>query len=307
MMGRRGLARERRGRRGFTLVELSFAMVFIGILSITIVLIINDTVKTYQRGLTLNKINTVGMDLVDDMRAAVQNSSSRSVVSDCRIAFGGGSTALSSCEGDGGRQLVSVAKTARVQMDNDTVLTDVPVYGAFCTGSYTYIWNSGYYFGEGEYPQVVAPIASFTYRDDSGTKKTLTNFRLLKVKDNSRGVCLTAVGEGYNTNNLNGFDVSGSGYAIAVGEPPVELLPNDENDTGLAIYDLSAEAPAESSASNSLFYSVSFILGTVRGGINIMASGDFCATPSDYELGSLENFDYCAINKFNFAVQATGE
>lgn len=299
------LIRRQKMRRGFTLVELSFAMVFIGILSIIIALIINDTIKTYQRGLTLNKINTVGMDLVDDMRAAIQNSSSKSVVSDCRIAYNGNSSALRNCEGDGGQKLVSVVKKANVRIKGRAnVLANVPVYGAFCTGSYTYIWNSGYYFNDDLYEVIGVSGASFAYKDNEGAKKTLTNFRLLKVRDSSRGVCLTAVGSGYNVNNLNGFDVSESGYAIAIDEPPVELIPSDESDAGLAIYDLNVAAPAESKASNSLLYAASFILGTVQGGIDIMASGNFCATPSDYQL---ENLDYCAINKFNFAVQATGE
>ena len=35
-----------------------------------------------------------------------------------------------------------------------------------------------------------------------------------------------------------------------------------------------------------------------------MSSGNFCKTPESFE--SDENFDYCAINKFNFAAQAIG-
>ena len=54
-------------KKGFTLVELSLSIAFIAILSITVALIINDAISTYRRGLTLNQINTVGMDLVDDM------------------------------------------------------------------------------------------------------------------------------------------------------------------------------------------------------------------------------------------------
>ena len=80
-------------------------------------------------------------------------------------------------------------------------------------------------------------------------------------------------------------------------------MASDEKNGGLAIYDLYVSTPAESVAKNNLFYSVSFILGTIQGGINITKSGNFCATPDDY---GIENFDYCAINKFNFAAQAVG-
>ena len=70
-------------KKGFTLVELSLSLAFIGILSITIVLIINNAITTYRRGLTLNQINTVGMDLVDDMRATIQNSPANSMKEKC--------------------------------------------------------------------------------------------------------------------------------------------------------------------------------------------------------------------------------
>ena len=66
-------------KTGFTMIELSLSLVFVGILSIMMVLIISDTVASYRRGVTLNRINTVGMDLVDDMRSAVQNSSAGSL------------------------------------------------------------------------------------------------------------------------------------------------------------------------------------------------------------------------------------
>lgn len=59
--------RQLRKKAGFTLVELSLSIAFIAVLSITIVLIINDAISTYRRGLTLNQINTTGMDLVDEI------------------------------------------------------------------------------------------------------------------------------------------------------------------------------------------------------------------------------------------------
>ena len=60
--------------------------------------------------------------------------------------------------------------------------------------------------------------------------------------------------------------------------------------------------PATNDLGKASFYSVSFILGTVQGGINVMSSGNFCKAPEEDD----SNFDYCAINKFNFAAQATG-
>ena len=83
---------------------------------------------------------------------------------------------------------------------------------------------------------------------------------------------------------------------------PIELLANDRS---LALYSLEPVAIAEGENQNSIFYSMSFILGTVQGGVNIKASGNYCSTSGGTSSG-VENFDFCAINKFNFAAQATG-
>ena len=60
-------------KEGFTLIELSLSIAFISVLSLAVALIITNSISAYHRGLVLNQINTTGMELVDDMRAAVQN------------------------------------------------------------------------------------------------------------------------------------------------------------------------------------------------------------------------------------------
>lgn len=298
-------------RKGFTLIELSLSIAFIGILSITIALIINDTIATYRRGLTLNQINTTGMDLVDDMRAAIQNSSSRGAVGECATWFSGND--LSNCEDDGGLKMVSVTREATVNIKGRTESDNkaVPVLGAFCTGTYSYIWNSGYFFGEnGDYEVNGAEQATFKYKDAAGGESTIEGFRLLKIKDNTRVVCVSQLGSSggnrsyeLSTEKISEFNISG--MSEIVDEEPVSLISAEGNsDSNLALYDLTAAKPASSNASNSAFYAVSFILGTIQGGVDVLATGNFCATPNDYEVA---NFDYCAINKFNFAAQATGE
>ncbi|MBR3138691.1 hypothetical protein IKG38_01615 [Candidatus Saccharibacteria bacterium] len=280
-------------KKGFTLVELSLSIAFIAILSIIIVIMITNTISSYRRGLTLNKINSTGMDLVDEIRATVQNSPSRSLVGLCSRYNDNSSSSsyYARCVQDGGRYFVSVVKKGNVGAN---VNSQVPIYGAFCTGTYSYIWNSGYYFSD-EYG--LSNGAVLTYSDD-GDKKQIEGFKLLKVEDGSRAICASMVNESsYSLKSTNEFDVTDK---LIIVDEPIDLLKGDvEND--LAIYDLESAIPAESKSSQNLFYSVSFILGTVQGGINIKASGNFCATQ-----GELENMDFCAINKFNFAVQATG-
>lgn len=276
-----------KNKKGFTLVELSLSIAFIAILSITIALIINDAISTYRRGLTLNQINTVGMDLVDDMRATIQNSPANSMKERCASLYKGSDK--TACENEKGLKLVVVKKTGKV----DGVSDNIPIYGAFCTGAYSYVWNSGYFFSDKK-PE--GEIAFLKYGDT-----TYYDFRLLKVKDINREVCMSALQEengekryAYKTSDTNNFILNNTQ------EEPTILLA-DDNANSLALYDLTSQAPV-SNGVNAAFYATSFILGTLQGGINVMSSGNFCAAPSEYD----SNFDYCAINKFNFAAQANG-
>ena len=151
----------------------------------------------------------------------------------------------------------------------------------------------------------------FKYRDENGETKEKTGFRLLKIADTARSVCISATkvanisSINYQVNNsriaMGGFfDITDASYGI-VEEEPVELLSSSANGN-MVLYDLTASTAANTS-NNRLFYSVSFVLGTIQGGINIKKSTNSCAAPNDYKV---ENFDYCSINKFNFAAQANG-
>ena len=64
-------------KKGFTLIELSFSIAFIAILSITVTMVIINAIASYRRGIVLNQINTMGMDLADEFRTTIQSSPSR--------------------------------------------------------------------------------------------------------------------------------------------------------------------------------------------------------------------------------------
>ena len=92
-------------------------------------------------------------------------------------------------------------------------------------------------------------------------------------------------------------------YEVIIPESSADL--ESEGKSNLALFDLSVAKPAESGTENNIFYAVSFILGTRTGGPNIAAQGQSCAAPNDYQ--NDENFEYCSINKFNFAAEAIGK
>ena len=329
-------------REGFTLVELALSMAFIGILSVAVILVIANTVASYRRGLTVAQVNTTGVDIVDDMRLAVSNSSSKAASSDCDRFYDAG-TARNDCKNDEAYSFVTAVKKAEVKVSGASIGTDVPVYGAFCTGTYSYIWNSGYFDmmeSEGGNAEVLGAgkWATFTYKNiDNKIVEVVGSlnknndftkvgedgkihvgdenrpFRLLKIRDDNRAVCVGVArwssSEGYLGNNYNSyiinFDINGkfdiSDYG-ALDEDPEDLILAD-TDNDLALFDLYIARPAESTTQKNMFYAASFILGTLGGGVNITTPGRSCEAPSSY---TVENFDYCAINKFSFAMQASG-
>ena len=314
----------RRSRhKGFTLIEISLSLVFVTILALAITLIISNTIGAYQRGLTLNQVNTVGMALADDFRAALQNSSAKTLTSTCAIVYKS-PTERANCEADEAFYFVTVTKYASMNIKKNggtsKNYSHVPIYGAFCTGSYSYIWNTGYFDSpDAEFSVKSNGWAKLVYKKDDGSLETIgggaKSFKLLKVRDTTRAVCIAAINPNYDSTETesrkyelpdggisNVFDISKIGDGTLLEAP--EYLISDNIDGKLALYELSITRPALSVEDNSLFYAGSFILGTVGGGIDIMAKGKTCAAPNDYDV---ENFDYCAINKFNFAVQASGE
>lgn len=301
---------ELKSKHGFTLIELSFSLVFISILSLAVVFVIINTIQTYNRGLLLNRVNTVGMDLVDDMRAVIQNSPADALKDRCDLAYVEGNSSLEACRVDGGKRLLAVVKNANVTIGSSNVITDVPVFGAFCAGGYSFIWNSGYLMSDNGYTVEGVSPASIKYKvriGDNVVAKTYPEnnsdpmLRLLKVKDSDGSVCASAIANNYNKTEIESiFDLTSDKFSV-VDEEPVDLLAVDDNNN-LVIYDLmSAVSTVEGTRDVSL-YTVSFVLGSVQGGINIKAPSNFCATNGEEG----ENLDFCTVNKFNFAAMAFG-
>ena len=302
-------------RVGFTIIELSLSIAFIAVLSIIVVVIISNAVSSYHRGLTLNQLNTTGMDLVGDMRTAVQSSPARSPKQECSAAYTDSNT-KNRCDNDSGQSFVFRQYKGPVKVNNTGASTSLPVFGVFCTGEYSYLWNSGYYFNDKiNRTDLKNGLLLKVMKAGESEPTTYSGFRMLKVQDDTRMVCKIMAGVSLGNASGGSTYVRSTENAASlptnntiditsqpVDEDPIDLLEGNS----LAIYGLSVGVPAEGGAGNML-YAVSFILGTVQGGINIDNNGsNFCATPEDYERDEDENFDYCAINKFNFAAQATG-
>ena len=326
----------KRFRGGFTLIELSLSLIFIATLSLAVVFLIQNLTASYRRGLILNQVNTVGMDLIDDFRISIQNANAEPITKMCERMYAAGSADRNNCIADGARSFAAVTKygnvTIRSNGKTETIL-NTPIYGAFCTGTYTYIWNTGYFespsniFGTGVVidqrsvnPNTPAVLGTRT--GSTNFQQRYQNFRLLKIYDDTRSVCVNAMmdqnsqrttyiqynrnnGASYNNNVSNKFVINSNMLsdkeAISEGIAS-ELLKKEGKYSDLVLYELNVAKPALSATRVNSFYAASFILGTMRGGINIRATGNNCRAPSD----DYSDLEYCAINKFNFAVMAGG-
>ena len=317
VMGRNnGMIKRGSNRRGFTLVELSLSMVFIAILSIIIVLVINGAISSYSRGITLNLVNTVGTEIMNEMKTAIHEAPTfESFDKLCDRYYGENSSDsnLTGCKEDGASGLMSVIKRGTVGPKNGGESIEVPLYGALCLGNYSYLWNSGYLFNpdyeieDGAPDEEVDKLVLMTKLPDSEDEPIpVWSGRLLRVKDNNRWVCTglmsqspeslpipktykkeLELGSLITERSLTDLDLT---YTIA----------DDSNDGGVAVYDLQlVPSPV---IGDGVLYTVYMTLGTARSGINIDSLGGSCATRAETN----NNFDYCAINRFKITALASG-
>lgn len=321
-------------KKGFTLIELSFAIAFISILLITITLITNEIVSIYRKGYAIKSINQVGRDLIDDFQNSITQSPPTSTAAFCEANYKDDDTSMQNCEANHGFYSVYQQYYSGVKVTSGSDNADVkqvPTGGIFCSGKYSYIWNTGYLFntdgsyefsGTGSQSDIQKGLrlkVNYTATNSNATTKdNIANgrFRLIKVEDAARAICASTVPARETGSTNRGYpDPSKAliGPGVADGTAIREItipgtLANDpeelinESDSSLALFDLVVFQPARVTSTNRLLFSGSFILATVSGGVDIMATGDYCQAPSYFSA----DFSYCAINKFNFTIQASG-
>ena len=306
-------------KTGFTLIELSFSIAFIAVLLIAIAAITSNMIATYRRGLLLKQVNNYGTELVSDFRKSIANATTTGFEGLCKNLYGSNLASYTNCITDEAKSLISFYDVAEIEVGRVGMSEiEAPVHGVFCSGTYSYIWNSGYF---GNAKVITKPDEGqrigLKYTNMNGENAVVkpSNLRLLKVLDPTRSICAAIMATEYGKSGDGGdltdyYEKDSDEYYIniidktKIKEEPIELLPSDGGNGNFAIYDLEVSISDQDKLGKNSFYSGSFILGTIEGGINIKASGDFCAPPGEYGQSS---FDYCAINKFNFAMRATGE
>lgn len=262
-------------RKGFTIIELVLAMGFLTTILVTIAILLIQIMSIYQKGLSLRAVNTMGQQLIDELSRTV-----------------GGSPIVPNINpvpNDSGIVNEQALATAlRRYYVSNTIVEDgrqKQINGVFCTGSYSYIWNTP----ESDPTNSASPNVLTLQYGETGERKI---YKMARVVDNTRRICQEAQG-----------DSPASNFIINTTDPePIELINTDEAD--LYLYDFTVFPATQNTITGQTFYSANFILGTMRGGINIMSNGDYCEDLASQEMVS--DFSYCAVNKFNFAMRATG-
>lgn len=259
-------------KSGFTILELALAMAFVSFLLLAIGFGIVQVSVVYQKGLTLKTVNSTGREVIDEF--------SRTILA-------------SKYENDKNFQYTFTEKIDNVDVGGSD--KEVQTYGAFCTGTHSYIWNTGYALKLPKDVENENKRAVFIERkgDDRSADVSHEDFRLARVSDPSREVCIRHA-ERIDTTSENIFDAEKSSNFV-------EILSPSEND--LVFYNFTMYRPAYHGGTGHALFAGSFILGTVAGTIDITLSGDFC---TDKPGNFTTDFTYCSVNKFNFAARATG-
>ena len=266
-----------RNKNGFTIIETTLSMAFISVLLLMTTFLIIQMSSIYQKTLTVKAVNDTSQEIIEDMTRHIRASTIVSTNAKCSTI---NEDTRPECEKDNAFKFIY----RQYEHDFGDGKT-VPTNGIFCTGLYTYIWNTGYTFTKTDGSKYRAKI--------NGSNK----FRFVRVQDDGGALC---------KKNINGkvYEYKSTTNAPNYGnkEGAEELLGTAEAD--LALYDLRIFHPARHAYSSQAYYAGTFVLATLQGGVDIRASGEYCKASKAAEF---DEFTYCALNKYNFAAQATGE
>lgn len=311
-------------KSGFTIIESTLVTAFIAMLLIAITVISGQMSAIFQKGLTLRSVNSIGRELISELTTSINSAPSIDSTSLCNM-FVGDSVRQQECINDGAFKYVYQDYAAEEKDDVSGETDNVQYYGLFCTGDYTYAWNTYYGIDKGQTLRI-----KYTRNNGRDTAYYPENpnddpFKIIKFVDKTYRACESVVDNySYRTegNFTNGdareIDMTtlSNGIPYDMPEPQDGFLKNSETD--LDLYELVIFPVSQDIVTLRAFFSGTFILGTNNGDANIVRSGDYCDpsgnvdpnNPDDLTSGNIfdlgSKFNYCGINKFNFAARTAG-
>ncbi len=218
-------------QRGFTLVELMLAMIFVSGLLLAIALLTMQVITIYTKGITLAAVDQAGQVIARELR----DSTNSAIPTNIKVI-----------------QVVNGDESA----------------GRYCTGSVSYIWNSG---------ATINGTSSSVNNYSTGSASDKKNIRFVKVSDNGGALCA-------NGNLTPDIDRSKA----------TELLNAVDRNLAIRKLDiLKKEFAAQA------IYSFSLVVATNDAG-QFISGEQNCQAPND-----VANPDeFCATNSFDFTARA---
>lgn len=278
---------KKKSQHGFTLIELMLAMGFIGSLLVVIAVIILQIMGIYNKGLTLKEVNQVSRTVVRDMQQSISS------VDALRLQYVDEDT----------KDLVSAISYSEM-VDKGTDYYKNTAGGRLCTGSYSYVWNTGaalrsYNPRLAEYNPLAPPIHDGnSLQFLPGGAPNPTPVRFIKKSDPGKTLCRETT-EANPASTLPDAPDDTRGYINVFGPGHNELVLY--NFSIESQFDLGVAETTELTAV-STFYYINMKLGTQAGDETI--SGDpECQDPAGAQYNDGE---YCAINKIDFVARTGG-
>ncbi len=276
-------------KKAFTIVEISLAMTFLAVLLVAIATLIMRITGIYQKGLTLRSINSAGTEIIEDMTRTV---GAASYLLDVNNSVVGDNGAVKYEDENNNVDKYYYAYTNRGQQYSGGKFVNAQLYGVFCTGSYSYVWNTAQTLRQDTFKGLTVSVG--------GENK---HPKFAKIYDPEQASC-----RGDNSVATQGQAHGASGATISLANESyyTDLIGEDELD--ISMYEFNVTPVTQSSITKQSFVSANFILATTKGGVNINSNGDFCRGEGHEYSEEYNNsdFNYCAVNKFSFSVRTGG-
>ncbi len=298
-------------KSGFTIVETTIVTAFIALLLIAIATIVSNMLAIFQKGVTLNAINNVGRNLISEFNSTINTAPSIDTTSLCRKFLSGASVEdQEECIRNGAFNYIYQEYAQNVDDPATREENMLQMNGIFCTGEYTYMWNTWY----GRKNEIKL---SLTYLDSNKIRHDLTDFNLIRFEDKTYRACQQRVAkDSYNSVDSSNLTIDMSETANE-NEYRMQVEPQngfvESSEANLYLYELVIFPVSQDVVTQRAFFSGTFILGTGNGDATITRVEDTCDPNDDGRLDTSSNkfdlgskFNYCGINKFNFAARTAG-
>lgn len=297
-------------KQGFTIIELMLAMTFVATLLIAIAIVAINIVSIYQRGLALKAVNSVGRSLIEELTTSINSAPAVDTTSLCNHLASGsnaiGYSNTAACLANHAHRYVYNDRFA-IKNNRDGQSGEYQYSGVFCTGNYSYLWNTHYGLTE------KSRTLSLLYLNESGNEQRISaeDARLIRIQDRTYRVCSAFLQkQADDPSSTSDWEVdirqeAKNGTENRITTPTNGYL--SAFDLDLFLYEFTVQPISQDVITLRTYMTGNFILATQRGGIDITTTGDYCQNSETSQLDNLgAEFNYCAINKFNFAARTAG-